>query len=56
MRESFCLLGHEAAAQREMQVDALHEAFGLHAQQRGARGVERELCCCTARKSPEPTR
>src|SRR5688500_11692730 len=42
MRESFCLLGHEASAEREVQVDALHEALGLYAQQRGARGVQRQ--------------
>ena len=46
----------EATAEREVQVDALHEPLGLHAQQRDARSVERELLLWTPRRSPEPTR
>ena len=33
----------EVAAEREMQVDALDEALGLHAQERDLRGIQREL-------------
>ncbi len=36
-------VGVEAAAEREMQVDALHEALGLHAHEGGARSVHRDL-------------
>ena len=39
-----------------MQVDALHQALGLHAQQRGARGVQREALLLHRAQVAEPTR
>jgi predicted RNase H-like HicB family nuclease len=45
LREPFWLplppASKEASAQREVQVDPLHQALAAHAQERGLRGVER---------------